>query len=107
MEYYINHKFSDIVLIPLLGITPNFPWLALSHKEKLDTRVVTRDNIKAKVIDYEERPIVEFESLIQERYKVHAWDFLKKWVEREPMISSIVFLKLTLTKEEEWRLDEE
>ena len=100
MEYYINHKFSDIVLIPLLGITPNFPWLALSHKEKLATRVVTRDNIKAKVIDYEVRPIVEFESLIQERYKVHAWDFLKKWVEREPMISSIVFLKLTLIKEE-------
>lgn len=100
MEYYINHKFSDTVLIPTLGLTPNIPWFMLSHKEKLATRVITRDNVKAKVIDYEERPIVEFESLIQERYKVHPWDFLKKWIEREPMISSIVFLKLTLSREE-------
>lgn len=100
MEYYINHKFSDTVIIPLLGLTPNFFWLTLSHKEKLATTVITRDNVRAKVLDYEERPIVEFESLIQEKYKVHPWDFLKKWIEREPMISSIVFLKLTLRKEE-------
>lgn len=98
MEYHINHKYSDIVLIPLLGLTPNFSWFTLSHKEKLATRVITRDNVKAKVIEYEERPLVEFEALIKERYKVHPWDFLKKWVEIEPMISSIVFLKLTLTK---------
>ena len=100
MEYYINHKYSDTVLIPLLGLTPNWSWFTLSHQEKLATRVITRDNVKARVVEYEERPIIEFESLIQEKYKVSPWDFLKKWVEREPMISSIVFLKLTLTKEE-------
>lgn len=99
MDYYINHKYASVVYFPLLGLSPNVSWLTLPHLDKIGSYVITRDNIRAKVRGYEERPITEFEKEIYETYNVSAWDFLKRWVEKMPEISSIYFLKLELTKD--------
>lgn len=98
--FYINHKFADTVLIPIGGLSPNMEWLMKTHRERLNTTVITRDNIRAKVKDYEHKPIMFFEDFIKERYHMSPWEFLKMWIKRDPEINSFGFIKLVLEKEE-------
>lgn len=94
--YYIKHNYRDKIILPLVGILDNFNFFTKNEDE--ETFVKTADGVIAKVVQMEEKHIVELEDEIKEIYQIDAWSFLKKWYNSDNGMQSARFVKLILNK---------
>lgn len=93
--YYIKHRFRDKIIIPSYAIANNFDFFFIDKEE--EKKVITIDNIKARIENIEEENIFELEKDIMEIYKLPLIDFLKKWYDTD-RIESLIFYKIELKK---------
>lgn len=93
-HHAINHRFKEVVVVPLVGLTQNVDFV-MSKGEKI---VRCADGIDAKVIEWKDVHICELEKDIQDLYHMDAWSFLKRWWATEKRMDSMTFIKIKLEK---------
>lgn len=92
--YKVNHSFKDTIIVPLVAVTKNIEFI-LNEEDKY---IVTADDVKCKVRFWRIRNIFDIQDDIQNRYKISAWDFLKRWHSVYVDLSSIDFFVIGLEK---------
>lgn len=98
-KIFANCKYRDRIIIPLLGLSPNYDFSLLSDKEKQGVKINMKDGIIAKVRQCNTRSIFDLEQDIQELYNVSAWEYLCRWNNAcEKQIASIYLWDIYLEK---------
>lgn len=101
-KFYINCKYRDEIIIPIIAISPNWEWHCMKDNEKKDSLCLMKDGILAKVRMCETKTIFEFEKEIEEQYQVSPYEFLKRWYKATEMqLSSITMYHIWLKKYEQ------
>lgn len=94
--HHINHKFRETIVVPYIAIEHNIQFLT----NKADRYVVYADGITAKVVESKEVHICELEDEIQKLYGISAWQFMQRWYQTYKNMSSMEFVIIKVTKEE-------
>lgn len=92
--YYLNHRYKDEVIVPLVAVSPNVYFLL----DKGVRYVLCTDEIKCRVVDCKEMHICELVDDIKRLYNMDAWSFINRWYQYEKAMDSMEFLKLKLVK---------
>jgi hypothetical protein len=96
---YINARFRSEVIVPSLGISPNFEFLTATDKR--GKILYTKDGVRAKVFSCDTKLAFDLEKEIKELYNISVWEYLCKWNEAcEGQLSSLYLHHIQLTKEE-------
>lgn len=97
---YINCRYRDEIVVPLVCISPNWDFMCLTDKDKIGLPALMKDGVVAKITFFEMKTIFEFETLIKELYKVDAYEWLKKWYNAcKGQLSNLYICHIHLTKE--------
>ncbi len=98
MIYTIRHTYKPKIVIPIQGIKgkdfTNLDFL-LDKNERI---VLTSDNVKCKVVNLEEKHLLELESEIQSIYGIDAYSWLKRWYKIDERICDLRMLVIELAK---------
>lgn len=98
-DIYVNHKYRDEIIIPFLGLTPNFDFSLLSDKEKEGKIVKTRDGVRARITKCSTTTIFSLEMDIRRIYGVSVWEYLCKWNEAcEGQLTSLYLWNISLER---------
>ena len=97
-KIYINARFRPVVIVPSLGISPNFEFF--TAKDKRGMILHTKDGVSAKVLSCDTKLAFDLEKEIKELYNVSVWEYLCKWnVACGGQLSSLYLHHIQLTKE--------
>lgn len=97
MEYYINHRFKDVVILPLMALHPNVGFACQKDRD-MERIVATADGIRCKVVNWSCVNILAIEDKIRELYNIDVITFLKKWYSVDNAMDSLYMLVLELKK---------
>ena len=97
---YINCKYRDEIIVPLIGISPNvYEWSLISDKDKVGTLCLMKDGILAEVKGCETKTVFEFEEDIKRLYNVEPYEFMKRWYNAsEKQMSCITLCHIYLSQ---------
>ena len=99
-DIHVNHKYRDEIIVPFLGLTPNFDFSILSDNDKKGILIRTRDGQRARIKRCVTRQIFDLEMDIRRIYEVSAWEYLCKWNEAcDGMLTNLCLWHITLEKE--------
>ena len=93
-KHRVNHKYREVIIIPLIGLTENIDFLL----SKGDKYLMFSDGTEAKVTEYKEVHICEEEEEIKQLYGCDPWRFIKKWYSTNKEMDSMHFLRITTKK---------
>lgn len=94
----ISHSFKDEIIVPTIAITNTMDFFLYGSAKKT---VKTADGTTCVVQGYEEKHICELEEDIKRLYNVDAWSFINKWYKYDSMMTSMVFIRIWLSKDED------
>lgn len=98
-KIFINCKYRDEIIVPLVCISPNVELLCVPDKGKVGILCLMKDGILAKIRGFEMKTIFEFEEDIKRLYKVEPYEWLKKWYNAcEGMLSNLYLCHIYLTQ---------
>ena len=69
-KIFVNCKYRDEIIVPLVCVSPNFELLSIPDKHKVGILCLMKDGILAKIRGFEMKTIFEFEEDIKRLYKV-------------------------------------
>lgn len=92
----IRHSFKPEVLIPVAAMS-NTPDFFLGSGVK---HIKTADGVECVVKKWNEFNILDAEEDVKSLYGMGVWDFLSKWHKNEPFMTSLLFLRLYLVRDE-------
>ena len=96
-EHYVNHKFRNTIIIPFVCLHRNIDFV-MGKGEKY---ILTADGIRAKVVSWEEKHILDLEDKVRELYGIDLLRYLKSWHKAtRGCMDSMHFLILKLKKDE-------
>lgn len=99
-KIFINCRYRDEIVVPLVCISPNMELFSIPDKEKIGVLCLMKDGTLAKIRGFEMKTIFEFEGLIRELYKVEPYEWLKRWYNAcERQLSNLYVCHIYLTKE--------
>ncbi len=67
VKYHIAHRFKDEIIIPFVALTPNIDFCTKKDEEKI---CLMADNIKCKVISWEEKHMCELADDVKRIYGI-------------------------------------
>lgn len=97
MEYYINHRFKDVVILPFVGLHPNIDFVCQPDNDT-ERIVTTADGVRCNVVNWSCKNILEIEDKIRELYNIDVITFLKKWYSVDNAMQSLYMFVLELKK---------
>ncbi len=74
-DHHVNHRYANEIIVPLIALSNNTEFIYKNN----DLHIISQDNIKAKVVHWDEIHLCELEELTQRIYKMSAWDFALRW----------------------------
>lgn len=99
-KIFINCKYREEIVVPLLAISPNWDYLNTPDPQKVGIKALMKDGVVAKVRWSETKTIFEFEEDIKRLYKVEPYEWLKKWYNAcDGMLSNLYLCHIYLNKE--------
>ena len=100
-KIYINCRYRDEIVVPLVCISPNMELFSTLDKEKNGILCLMKDGTLAKIRGFEIKTVFELEGLIRELYRVEPYEWLKRWYNAcEGQLSSICLCHINLEKKE-------
>lgn len=100
MNIFINCKYRNEIVVPLVCVSPNHEYLMTPDKDKVGILALMKDGVVSKVTFSETKTIFEFEALIKELYKVEPYEWLKRWYNAcDGQLSNLYLCHIHLTKE--------
>lgn len=98
-KIYINCKYREEIVVPLVCISPNWEFLTSSDKDKIGVLALMKDGILGKVTFSETKTIFELEDTIKALYKVEPYEWLKRWYNAcDGQLSNLYLCHIHLTK---------
>ena len=98
-KIFVNCKYRDEIIVPLVCVSPNWEFLSLPDKDRVGILCLMKDGILAEVTWCETKTIFEFEEIIREIYHVEPYEFLKKWYDVSGgMVSNLYLCDIHLKK---------
>ena len=98
-KIYINCKYRDEIVVPLVCVSPSMELFFIPDKEKIGVLCLMKEGTLAKIRGFEIKSIFEFEGLIRELYKVEPYEWLKKWYNAcDGQLSNLYLCHIHLTK---------
>ena len=98
MTYYVNHKYREKIIVPLIAIERNVSFLCDDNDE--DKNIQTSDNVICGITDIKVSNILDLENEISTIYKMGAYEYLKIWRGAYNNIDSLSFVMLKLKRKE-------
>lgn len=100
-KFYINCKFRDECIVPLLAVSPNYELLTTPEQLRFGAKMLTNDGIIAKIASCEVRDIFSLEDDIKRLYNVDCWKYLSMWNKAcDGQLNSLTLFHIHLTKVE-------
>ena len=95
-DHFVNHRWGDELIVPCCALNHNIEFITSKNTD--DLYIISRDEVKAKVILWKEVHICELEKDIQRLYKISAWDFVMRWYNGGTHFSSAYFIYIKSKK---------
>ena len=73
-KMYINCKFRDECIVPLLAVRNNYDLITTPEQKRSGLLIQTNDGVDAKILSCEVRDIFSLEADIKRLYKVTMWN---------------------------------
>ena len=96
MTYYVNHKYREKIIVPLIAIERNVSFLC--DKDDDDKCIQTSDNVLCIITDMKVSNIIDLENEISTIYKMGAYEYLKIWRRAYNNLDSLSFGLLKLKR---------
>ena len=96
MTYYVNHKYREKIIVPLIAIERNVSFLCDDNDE--DKNIQTSDNVICGITDIKVSNILDLENEISTIYKMGAYEYLKIWRGAYNNLDSLSFVVLKLKR---------
>lgn len=93
-KHYVNHNFKNEIIVPLVAISNNIDFLTCIGEKT----IITKDDVRSKVLFYEEKQLPYFENDIKRLYNMDGWTFLKIWCNANKSLNSVFFVRMKLEK---------
>ena len=97
MTYYVNHKYREKIIVPLIAIERNVSFLCDDNDDKC---IQTSDNVLCGITDIKVSNILDLENEISTIYKMGAYEYLKIWRGAYNNLDSLSFVVLKLKRKE-------
>lgn len=98
-KIFINCKYREEIVVPLVCISPNWDFMCLQDKDKIGLPALMKDGIMAKITFSETKTIFDLEDTIKTLYKVEPYDWLKRWYNAcDGQLSNLYVCHIYLTK---------
>ena len=75
-KFYINCKFRDECIVPLLAIRPNYELWETPEQLRFGLKIHTNDGVVAKITSCKVMDIFSLEEDIKRLYNVDPWKYL-------------------------------
>ena len=99
-KIYINCRYRDEIIVPLVCVSPNIELFFISDKDKIGILCNMKDGVLAKIRGFEIKTIFELEESIKRLYKIEPYEWLKKWYNAsEGMLSNLYLCHIYLTQD--------
>ena len=98
MTYYVNHKYREKIIVPLIAIERNVSFLCDDNDE--DKNIQTSDNVLCGITDIKVSNILDLENEISTIYNMGAYEYLKIWRGAYNNLDSLSFVVLKLKRKE-------
>ena len=98
MTYYVNHKYREKIIVPLIAIERNVSFLCDDNDE--DKNIQTSDNVICGIKEIKVSNIIDLENEISTIYKMGAYEYLKIWRGAYNNLDSLSFVVLKLKRKE-------
>ena len=96
MTYYVNHKYREKIIVPLIAIERNVSFLCDDNDE--DKNIQTSDNVICGIKEIKVSNIIDLENEISTIYKMGAYEYLKIWRGAYNNLDSLSFVMLKLKR---------
>ena len=100
MIYYVNHRYREKIIVPLIAIERNVSFLC--DKDDDDKCIQTSDNVLCGITDIKVSNILDLENEISTIYKMGAYEYLKIWRGAYNNLDSLSFVVLKLKKKNDY-----
>ena len=100
MTYYVNHKYREKIIVPLIAIERNVSFLCDDNDE--DKNIQTSDNVICGITDIKVSNILDLENEISTIYKMGAYEYLKIWRGAYNNLDSLSFVMLKLNRKNDY-----
>ena len=100
MTYYVNHKYREKIIVPLIAIERNVSFLCDDNDE--DKNIQTSDNVICVITDIKVSNILDLENEISTIYKMGAYEYLKIWRGAYNNLDSLSFVMLKLNRKNDY-----
>ena len=98
MTYYVNHKYREKIIVPLIAIERNVSFLCDNDDD--DKNIQTSDNVICGITDIKVSNILDLENEISTIYNLCAYEYLKIWRGAYNNLDSLSFVVLKLKRME-------
>lgn len=98
MIYYVNHRYREKIIVPLIAIERNVSFLCDDNDE--DKNIQTSDNVICGINEMKVSNIIDLENEISTIYKMGAYEYLKIWRGAYNNLDSLSFVVLKLKRNE-------
>lgn len=98
MIYYVNHRYREKIIVPLIAIERNVSFLCDDNDE--DKNIQTSDNVICGINEMKVSNIIDLENEISTIYKMGAYEYLKIWRGAYNNLDSLSFVVLKLKRKE-------
>lgn len=98
MIYYVNHRYREKIIVPLIAIENNVSFLCDDNDE--DKNIQTSDNVICGINEIKVSNILDLENEISTIYKMGAYEYLKIWRGAYNNLDSLSFVVLKLKRNE-------
>ena len=96
MTYYVNHKYREKIIVPLIAIERNVSFLCDDNDE--DKNIQTSDNVICGIKEINVSNIIDLENEISTIYNMGAYEYLKIWRGAYNNLDSLSFVMLKLKR---------
>lgn len=96
MIYYVNHRYREKIIVPLIAIENNVSFLCDNDDD--DKCIQTSDNVLCRITDIKVSNILDLENDISAIYKMCAYEYLKIWRGAYNNLDSLSFVVLKLKR---------
>lgn len=96
MIYYVNHRYREKIIVPLIAIERNVSFLCDNDDD--DKCIQTSDNVLCEITDIKVSNILDLENDISTIYKMCAYEYLKIWRGAYNNLDSLSFVVLKLKR---------
>ena len=96
MTYYVNHRYREIIIVPLIAIERNVSFLCDNDDD--DKCIQTSDNVLCGITDMKVSNILDLENEISAIYNMGTYEYLKIWRGAYNNLDSLSFVMLKLKR---------